>query len=199
MMRVIGIGKAALNRALKRGEIAQCPHILTVSVGKTPPMATRGTCRSCSACIGTRSRMCGPSSCGRSVRGQGPRLSWNCTRQIEFEFGLIHVNPPEREQVPRKYRPTVRLPDALWEEFEGRGLGRPTGEKHQERAVAGPATGAASRAARPTHFDTLRPAGCGAAEFRRSTSRHGVQVNGRTAAGFPAGTPGSSLQLCGGF
>ena len=38
MMRVIGIGRAALNRALKRGELAQCPHILTVSVGKTPPM-----------------------------------------------------------------------------------------------------------------------------------------------------------------
>ena len=37
MMRVIGIGRAALNRALKRGELAQCPHILTVSVGKTPP------------------------------------------------------------------------------------------------------------------------------------------------------------------
>ena len=37
MMRVIGIGRAALNRALKRGEPAQCPHILTVSVGKTPP------------------------------------------------------------------------------------------------------------------------------------------------------------------
>jgi hypothetical protein len=28
------------------------------------------------------------------------------SRQIEFEFGLIHLNPPEREQVPRKYRPT---------------------------------------------------------------------------------------------
>jgi hypothetical protein len=25
-------------RALKRGELDQCPHILTVSVGKTPPM-----------------------------------------------------------------------------------------------------------------------------------------------------------------
>ena len=33
--------------------------------------------------------------------------------------------------------PTVRLPDALWEKFEGRGIGRPTGKKHQERAVAG--------------------------------------------------------------
>jgi hypothetical protein len=40
-------------------------------------------------------------------------------RQIEFEFGLIHLSPPDREQVPRKYGPTVRLPDALWEEFEG--------------------------------------------------------------------------------
>ena len=38
MMRVINIGKAALNRALKRGELALCPHILTVAAGKSPPM-----------------------------------------------------------------------------------------------------------------------------------------------------------------
>ena len=41
------------------------------------------------------------------------------SRQIDFRHGLIHLNPPEREQVAKKYRPVVRLPDALWEEFAG--------------------------------------------------------------------------------
>jgi integrase len=33
------------------------------------------------------------------------------SRQIDFQNGLIHLNPPEREQVTKKYRPVVRLPD----------------------------------------------------------------------------------------
>jgi hypothetical protein len=38
MMRALNIGKAALNRAYKRGELAIAPHILTVSVAGTRPM-----------------------------------------------------------------------------------------------------------------------------------------------------------------
>ena len=60
------------------------------------------------------------------------------SRQINFEDGLVHLNPPGREQVAKKYRPVVRLPDALWETFEGWAVsygGRPV--KHQKRAVEG--------------------------------------------------------------
>jgi len=39
------------------------------------------------------------------------------SRQIDFHIGRIHLNPPEREQVAKKYLPVVRLPDALWETF----------------------------------------------------------------------------------
>jgi len=38
------------------------------------------------------------------------------SRQINF---VIYLNPPERVQERKKYRPVVRLPDALWETFEG--------------------------------------------------------------------------------
>jgi len=41
------------------------------------------------------------------------------SRQINFEDGLIYLNPPGREQVEKKYRPVVRLSDALCETFEG--------------------------------------------------------------------------------
>jgi len=41
------------------------------------------------------------------------------SRQIDFQHGLIHLNPPERDQVQKKYRPVVRLPDALWVDFDG--------------------------------------------------------------------------------
>jgi hypothetical protein len=41
------------------------------------------------------------------------------SREVNFEDGFIYLNPPAREQVRKKYRPVVRLPDALWETFEG--------------------------------------------------------------------------------
>jgi hypothetical protein len=35
------------------------------------------------------------------------------SQQIDFRHGPIHLNPPEREQVAKKYRPVVRLPNVL--------------------------------------------------------------------------------------
>jgi len=37
-MRVLNVGKAALNRALERGELRSLPHVLTVSLGESKPM-----------------------------------------------------------------------------------------------------------------------------------------------------------------
>jgi hypothetical protein len=61
------------------------------------------------------------------------------SRQINFEDGLIYLNPPGREQVEKKYRPVVRLSDALCETFEGLGcvVRRRAGKEHQKRAVEG--------------------------------------------------------------
>jgi hypothetical protein len=85
------------------------------------------------------------------------------SRQIEFEFGLVHLNPLEREQVPRKYRPTVRLGDALWEELEGGAVafeGEPVKSIKTELWRA--CDRADSRAARPT------PSGTAGRRMRRS-------------------------------
>ena len=41
------------------------------------------------------------------------------SNQINREDGLIDLLPEGRQQIPKKYRPTVRLPDALKAPFEG--------------------------------------------------------------------------------
>ena len=38
IMRVLNVGRAALNRALERGELRSLPHVLTVSLGESKPM-----------------------------------------------------------------------------------------------------------------------------------------------------------------
>jgi hypothetical protein len=38
IMRVLNVGKAALNRAHKRGELRTLPHVLSIRVGATEPM-----------------------------------------------------------------------------------------------------------------------------------------------------------------
>ena len=61
------------------------------------------------------------------------------SRQINFEDGLVHLNPPGREQVAKKYRPVVRLPDALWGDLRGLGgvIRRRADQEHKKRAVEG--------------------------------------------------------------
>ena len=120
MMRVIGIGKVALNRALKRGELAQCPHILTVPVGQCPPMSRPLDLPEPRRVYWNAQPHVQALMLWALGTGARPQAILELhSRQIEFEFGLIHLNPPDREQVPKKYRPAVRLPDALWREFEG--------------------------------------------------------------------------------
>jgi len=60
IMRVLGVGKAAINRAHRRGKLKHAPHILSVAVGTTRPMdkpldvtaLQRVLRRCCSACPG---------------------------------------------------------------------------------------------------------------------------------------------------
>jgi integrase len=62
------------------------------------------------------------------------------SRQIDFHNGLILLNPPEREQVAKKYRPVVRLPDALWDSFDGWAVcyeGDPLDAPERRSAVGG--------------------------------------------------------------
>ncbi len=54
---------------------------------------------------------------GTGVRPEAVLELHSC--QINFEDGLIYLNPPGREQVAEKYRTVVRLPNALCKTFEG--------------------------------------------------------------------------------
>src|SRR5262249_39251809 len=40
-------------------------------------------------------------------------LELSVKRQVSFESGLVHLNPPGRPQVPNKQRPTISLTDNL--------------------------------------------------------------------------------------
>ena len=120
MMRVLNIGKAALNRACKRGELACAPHILTLPTVGTKPMGRPLDVPDLQriyahAVLHVQAFMLW--ALGTGARPEA--ILELHSRQVDFEYGLIHLNPPDREQVRKKYRPVVRLPDALWEEFEG--------------------------------------------------------------------------------
>ncbi|MGH8037154.1 MAG: tyrosine-type recombinase/integrase [Stenotrophomonas sp.] len=110
--RMLGVGKSALNRAWKRGEITQVPFVELPPIGEAyPHYATRDQIvrllnaempehiwayflvRLCTACRGDAAR--------------------DLQRfQIDTEAGLVHLNPAGRRQT-KKYRPTVPLLPAL--------------------------------------------------------------------------------------
>lgn len=110
--RMLGVGKSAMNRAWKRGEITQVPFVELPPVGEAyPHYANRAQIvrllnaempehiwayflvRLCTACRGDAAR--------------------DLQRfQIDTEAGLVHLNPAGRRQT-KKYRPTVPLLPAL--------------------------------------------------------------------------------------
>lgn len=110
--RMLGVGKSAMNRAWKRGEITQVPFVDLPPIGEAyPHYATRNQIvrllnaempehiwayflvRLCTACRGDAAR--------------------DLQRfQVDVDAGLVHLNPPGRRQT-KKYRPTVPLLPAL--------------------------------------------------------------------------------------
>jgi integrase len=120
MMRVLNIGKAALNRARERGEVRSVPHVLTIPLGESKPMGRPldvPELRRIYAQAVPHVQAFMVWALGTGARPEAV-LELH-SRQINFEDGLICLNPPGREQVRKKYRPVVRLPDALWATFDG--------------------------------------------------------------------------------
>lgn len=110
---ILTAGKAALNRAFKRGELSRQVYVPSVKVPKAQPKGRPLSVDECAAwldasaphfhallfiCLATGSRPC-------AVK----ELRWN---QIEMDEGLMHLNPEGREQTP-KHRPVVKMPPAL--------------------------------------------------------------------------------------
>lgn len=120
IMRVLNVGKAALNRAHRRGELERIPHVLSIRVGTTKPMGRAldlPDLQRIYVCAVPHLQAFMLWALGTGARPEA--VTELHSRQLDFRHGLIHLNPVNREQVPKKYRPVVRLPDALWETFEG--------------------------------------------------------------------------------
>ena len=120
IQRTINIGKAAISRAFKRGELATMPFILSVTVKNHPPMG----------------RPMEVAEIARLYVESAPHLQtfirWTLgtaarpqaildlrSQQVEWAHGVVHLNPEGREQ-NKKHRPTVKLPRTLAAEvFDG--------------------------------------------------------------------------------
>jgi hypothetical protein len=135
-MRVINVGKAALNRAVKRHELESVPHILAVPIGESAPKGRPLSVEELQAIYGHAAphlRVFMEYAIGTAARPEAVlELHSN---QINRVDGLIDLLPEGRQQISKKYRPVVR-PDALRTSSEGTIVaygGRPL-KKHQNRA-----------------------------------------------------------------
>ncbi|SOR32538.1 Integrase family protein [Methylorubrum extorquens] len=110
---VLTAGKAALNRSWRRGELTRQIHVPSIKVTRMQPKGRPLSVEECAAwldasaphfhtllfvCLATGSRP-------EAVK----ELRWE---QVDFEDGLLHLNPEEREQTS-KHRPVVKMPPIL--------------------------------------------------------------------------------------
>ena len=105
IMRVVGIGKAALNRARKRGELKTVPVILSVPVGATEPMGRPldvAELQQIYAHAAPHVKAYMLWALGTAARPEAV-LELH-SRQIDFEHGLVNLNPPGRRQIVNQHR-----------------------------------------------------------------------------------------------
>ncbi|GEL41558.1 hypothetical protein MEX01_21490 [Methylorubrum extorquens] len=110
---VLTAGKAALNRSWRRGELTRQIHVPSIKVTRMQPKGRPLSVEECAAwldasaphfhtllfvCLATGSRP-------EAVK----ELKWE---QVDFEDGLLHLNPEEREQTSKR-RPVVKMPPML--------------------------------------------------------------------------------------
>ena len=110
---VLTAGKAALGRSWRRGELTRQVHVPSVKVTKMQPKGRPLSVVECAAwldasaphfhallftCLATGSRP-------EAVK----QLRWI---QVDFDDGLLHLNPEEREQTSKR-RPVVKMPPSL--------------------------------------------------------------------------------------
>ena len=113
IQRTINIGRAAISRAFKRGELAAMPLIVSVRVKSHPPkgrpMEVAEIARlyaESTAHLRTFIRW----ALGTAARPEAV-LDLR-SEQVERAHGVVHLNPEGREQ-NKKHRPIVKLPQTL--------------------------------------------------------------------------------------
>lgn len=118
--RTLEIGRAALNRAYRRGVIASVPYINCLQVENLRPMGRPLTLDECRRLYWQGSeephfRLYMLMALGTAARPEALiTLTWP---QVDFENGLIHLNPEGRKQTSKR-RPIVRMPDTLRQALE---------------------------------------------------------------------------------
>jgi integrase len=107
--RALEVGRAVINRAWRRGIIRDKPFIETLTVETDRPMGRPmevGEVSRLYAASGDHIRLFLILMLGTGARNEAiTTLTWS---QIDFENGLIHLNPAGRKQTSKR-RPTVRL------------------------------------------------------------------------------------------
>lgn len=120
IQRVVTTGKAALNRAYKRGELKHVPYILTVKAGaaepKGRPMDVAELRKLYNASL-PHLKVFIAWMLGTAARTEA--ILDLTSGQVLREDGLVVLNPPGRDHT-KKFRPTVRLlPSLAAFDFEG--------------------------------------------------------------------------------
>lgn len=121
--RILTVGKSALNRAYREGEITTVPYVIP---GEDGPAKDRVLTQAESAALWLAAeqpheRMMLALLYGTLAR---PEAALELSRdQVDFERWLLAQNPPGRKQT-RKYRPTVPVPHSLRAALQGAPEGR---------------------------------------------------------------------------
>jgi integrase len=113
IQRILGVGKAALQRAWRRGEIAGVPYIPSVKVDYGEPLGRPLKIAELARLLQEAPdhlRLMLMILIGTACR---PEAALELTgAQIDFDELLIDLNPRGRKQT-KKFRPVVKMPDTL--------------------------------------------------------------------------------------
>lgn len=113
ILRILTTGKAALNRAYKRGELKHVPYILTVKPDAAEPMGRPmdiAELRHLYQASPPHLKVFIGWMLGTAARTEA--IISLTAAQVEWDDQLINLNPAGRTQT-KKYRPTVRLIPSL--------------------------------------------------------------------------------------
>jgi integrase len=113
IQRTLNIGRAAISRAFKRGELASMPFILSVTVKTHPPKGRPLEIQEIARLYHNAAPHLRTFILWMAGTAARPEAIINLrSEQVEWQHRVIRLNPEGREQ-NKKHRPVVRLPETL--------------------------------------------------------------------------------------
>jgi len=118
VQRIVTMGKAALSRAYKRGELVSVPYVMPVKVGAAQPKGRPLEVEELQALYGKLPPHCQTLMLWLLGTAARPEAVLQLTSdQVDWKRRLVDLNTVGRTQT-KKYRPMVRVPKSLGE-FSG--------------------------------------------------------------------------------